>query len=76
MFLLVSKESEIIDVLFQNEYQEDDFATFLPLIDGSNYTYWKMGMRAFINSLDDNAWIACEEGWSSTTILDVENNEV
>ena len=31
-----------------------------PLFDGTNYAYWKIFMRAFLQSLDKKAWQAME----------------
>ena len=28
----------------------------LPLLDETNYSYWKARMRAFIKSMDEKAW--------------------
>ncbi|XP_057790804.1 uncharacterized protein LOC131007909 [Salvia miltiorrhiza] len=36
-----------------------------PLLDGSNYIYWKMRMTSFIRAVDENAWTAVEEGWTA-----------
>ena len=33
-----------------------------PLFDGTNYAYWKIRMRAFIQSLDEKVWQAVEIG--------------
>ena len=33
-----------------------------PLFDGINYAYWKVRMRAFLQSLDDKVWQAVEIG--------------
>ena len=35
-----------------------------PLFDGTNYTYWKVRMRAFLQSLDAKVWRAVEIGWT------------
>ena len=35
----------------------------LPLFDGTNYAYWKVCIRAFLQSLDENVWQAVEIGW-------------
>lgn len=35
-----------------------------PLLDGTNYAYWKARMSAFIRSIDESAWESIEEGWS------------
>ena len=41
-----------------------------PLLDGSNYTYWKARMKAFIMTLDDKAWREILTGWSPPTKTD------
>ena len=33
-----------------------------PLFDGTNYAYWKIRMRAFLQSLDEKVWQAIEIG--------------
>ena len=35
-----------------------------PLFDGTNYVYWKVRMRAFLQSLDEKVWQAVEIGWT------------
>ena len=35
-----------------------------PLFDGTNYAYWKICMRAFLQSLDEKVWQAVEIGWT------------
>ena len=37
------------------------------LFDGSNYAYWKVRMRAFLQSLDEKVWQAVEIGWTKPT---------
>ena len=34
---------------------------------GTNYTYWKVRMRAFLQSLDEKVWQAVEIGWTKPT---------
>ena len=34
------------------------------LFDGTNYAYWKVRMRAFLQSLDKKVWQAVEIGWT------------
>ena len=34
------------------------------LFDGTNYAYWKVHMRVFLQSLDENVWQAVEIGWT------------
>ena len=35
-----------------------------PLFDGTNYIYWKVCMRAFLQSLDENVWQVLETNWT------------
>ena len=35
-----------------------------PLFDGTNYAYWKVRMRAFLQSLDEKVWQAVQIGWT------------
>ena len=35
-----------------------------PLFDCTNYAYWKVRIRAFLQSLDKNVWQAVEIGWT------------
>ena len=35
-----------------------------PLFDGTNYAYWKVQMRVFLQSLDEKLWQAVEIGWT------------
>ena len=34
------------------------------LFDGTNYAYWKVRMRAFLQSLDEKVWPAVEIVWT------------
>ena len=34
------------------------------LFDGTNYAYWKVRMRTFLQSLDEKVWQAVEIGWT------------
>ena len=38
-----------------------------PLFDGSNYAYWKVHTRAFLQSLDEKVWQTLEIGWTKPT---------
>ena len=33
------------------------------LFDGTNYAYWKVRIRAFLQYLDEKLWLAIEVGW-------------
>ena len=35
-----------------------------PLFDGTNYAYWKVRIRAFLQSLDEKVWQAVETSWT------------
>ena len=39
-----------------------------PLLDGTNYPYWKAKMRAFLKSIDERVWLAVVNGWTPPTI--------
>ena len=34
------------------------------LFDGTNYAYWKVRMKAFLQSLNEKVWQAIEIGWT------------
>ena len=34
-----------------------------PLFDGTNYAYWKVSMRAFLQLLEKKVWQVVEIGW-------------
>ena len=38
-----------------------------PLFDGTNYAFWKVLMRVFLQSLDEKVWQAVEIGWTKPT---------
>src|ERR1044072_5306048 len=35
-----------------------------PLLDGTNYDYWKARMTAFLRAIDNKTWKAIVKGWS------------
>ena len=35
-----------------------------PLFDSTNYAYWKVRMRAFLQSLDKKVWQDIKIGWT------------
>ncbi|MCI24455.1 gag-pol polyprotein, partial [Trifolium medium] len=35
-----------------------------PVLDGSNYDYWKARMVAFLKSMDSKSWKAIVKGWT------------
>ena len=40
-----------------------------PLLDGTNYPYWKTKMRAFLKSIDERVWLAIINGWTPPTVI-------
>ena len=44
-----------------------------PLFDGTNYAYWKVCMRAFLQSLDEKVWQVVEIGWTKIGWIKVAN---
>ena len=36
---------------------------FPPLFDGTNYAYWKVRMKVFLQALGEQVWQAVEVGW-------------
>src|ERR1044072_4927338 len=55
-----------------------------PLLDGTNYDYWKARMTAFLKSIDNKTWKAIVKGWTppvnkttegSSTTLDYKKEE-
>ena len=38
-----------------------------PLFDSTNYAYWRVHIRAFLQSLDEKVWQAVEIGWTKPT---------
>ena len=46
-----------------------------PLFDGTNYAYWKVSMRAFLQSLDEKVWQAVEIGWTKPMKVSVDQDD-
>ena len=38
-----------------------------PQFDGTNYVYWKVRMKVFLQSLNEKVWMAVEVGWTKPT---------
>lgn len=43
---------------------------------GTNYTYWKVQMRDFLNSLNVRVWKAVLNGWNLLLIEDANKNMI
>ena len=39
-----------------------------PYLDGSNYAFWMVRMRAFLCSIDEAVWDAVEIGWTKPEV--------
>ena len=50
--------------------KEGESTSCLPLLDGTNYGYWKFRMHVYIKSLDIKVWISILIGWSPPTKID------
>ena len=44
----------------------------LHLFDGINYAYWKVRMRAFLQSLNEKVWQVVEIGWTNPTEVPID----
>ena len=47
-----------------------------PLLDGSNYSYWKARMKAFIKAIDGKAWRSVLTSWEHLITKDTEGKEI
>ena len=45
------------------------------LFDDTDYAYWKVRMRAFLQSLDEQVWQAMEIGWNKPTKASVNQDD-
>jgi len=46
-----------------------------PLLDGSNYSYWKARMKALTKAQDEKAWRAVLNGWKHPVTKDGKGKE-
>ena len=49
--------------------REGSFTIRPPLLDGTNYPYWKAKMRAFLKSIDERVWLAVVDSWTLPTVI-------
>ena len=47
-----------------------------PILYRTNYGYWKVRMRAFIKSIDENAWRSVLQGWKPPIKTDAEGKTI
>jgi len=55
--------------------KEGGFVNRPPLLDGSNYDYWKSRMSVFLKSVDSKTWKAVLKGWEHHVVLDKDGNK-
>jgi len=55
--------------------KERGFVNRPPLLDGSNYDYWKSRMSVFPKSIDSRTWKAVLKGWEHHVALDKDGNK-
>jgi len=41
-----------------------------PILDGTNYDYWKARMVAFLKSMDNKTWKVIIKGWDHPVVMD------
>ena len=46
------------------------------ILDGLNYSYWKVRMRASIKSIDARAWRTVQNGWAHPKVQDEDGDMV
>jgi len=54
--------------------KDSGFVNRSPLLDGSNYDYWKSRMSAFLKSIDSKTWKVVLRGWEHPVALDEDAN--
>ena len=55
--------------------KEGGFVNRPPLLDGSNYYYWKSRMSAFLKSFDTKTWKVVLKDWEHPMSLDKDENK-
>lgn len=49
--------------------RERTFTNKPPLLDRTNYPYWKVKMIAFLRAIDDQVWDIVVEGYTDPTVV-------
>jgi len=55
--------------------KEGGFVNRPPLLDGSNYDYWKSQMSASLKFIDSKTWKAVLRDWEHLVVLDKDGNK-
>jgi len=56
--------------------KEGGFVNRPPLLDGTNYDYWKSRMEAFLKSIDSKTWKAVLIGWEPPVLQDKDGKKL
>jgi len=54
--------------------KEEGFVNRPPLLDDSNYDYWKSRISVFLKSIDSKTWKSVLKGWEHPVALDKDEN--
>ena len=52
------------------------FLIIPPLFNGTNYAYWKVRMRAFLQPLDEKVWQVVKIGWTKPKEAPADQDDV
>jgi uncharacterized protein (UPF0335 family) len=55
--------------------KEGGFVNRPPLLDGTNYDYWKSRITAYLKSIDSKTWKVVMKGWEHSVALDKDGNK-
>jgi len=55
--------------------KEGGFVNIPPLLDGTNYDYWKSRVSAYLKYIDSKNWKAVLKGWEHPVVLDNDGNK-
>jgi len=55
--------------------KEGGFVNRPPLLDGTNYDYWKSRMSVYLKSIDRKTWKAVLRGWERPVVLDKDGHK-
>ncbi|XP_073290996.1 uncharacterized protein [Primulina huaijiensis] len=47
-----------------------------PILDGTNYSLWKVKIRYYIKSIDEQAWQCVINGWTSPSVIDQDGDSL
>jgi len=50
--------------------KEGGLVTRPPILDGTNYDYWKAHMVTFLKSMENNTWKEVIKGWEHPVVMD------